>query len=146
MKEQAEKYIADEKQSDNVDFVGHDFFLPQPESARGAAAYLLSLVLHDWPDEKCRVIIKHLVEAMTPRSSILIYGFLLPEPSELQELDESIIYTQDFTMFALLAAKERSLSDTQKLMSSVDDRLVATSVVGPLKHKMAYLIEFKIKE
>jgi hypothetical protein len=146
LKEQADKYIAEEGQSDNVSFVGHDFFLPQPESARGAAAYFLSLVIHDWPDEECRVIVKHIVEAMTPSSTILIYDALLPEPGELLELDESIIYGQDLTMFTLGASKERSLSDMQKLMSSVDDRLVTTSVIGPLTARRSHLIEFKIKE
>jgi hypothetical protein len=146
LKEEAEEYIANEGQSDNVTFVGHDFFLPQPESGRGATAYLLSLVIHDWPDEKCRIIVKHIVEAMTPSSAILIYESLLQEPGELLEYEESVIYSQDITMFNLVAAKERSLSDMRKLMSSVDDRLVLTSVVGPLTLKRIYLIEFKIKE
>jgi hypothetical protein len=145
LKEQAEKYIADGGQSDNVTFVGHDFFLPQPESARGASAYFLSLVIHDWPDEKCRVIVKHIVEAMTPRSAILIYESLLPEPGQLLEYEESMMYTQDLTMFTLVAAKERSLADLQNLMSSVDDRLVVTSVVGPLTTRRSHLIEFKIR-
>jgi 6-hydroxytryprostatin B O-methyltransferase len=146
LKEQAEKYIADEGQSDNVTFVSHDFFSPQPESARGACAYFLSLVIHDWPDEKCRVIIKHIVDAMMPSSAILIYESLLPEPGQLLEYEGSIMYTQDITMFTLVAARERSLSDMQKLMSSVDDRLVVTSVFGPLAMRRTHLIEFKIGE
>jgi hypothetical protein len=145
LKEQAEKYIADEGQSDGVTFVGHDFFQPQPKSARGASAFFLSLVIHDWPDQKCREILKHIVEAMAPSSVILIYESLLPEPGELLEYEESMMYSQDITMFTLVAAKERSLSDMQKLMSSVDDRLVMTSVFGPLTMRRSHLIEFKIR-
>jgi hypothetical protein len=86
------------------------------------------------------------VEAMTPSSAILIYESILPEPGELLEYEESIIYAQDITMFTLVAAKERSLSDMQRLMSSVDDRLVLTSVIGPITMRRSHLIEFKIKE
>src|ERR1700753_3692194 len=89
LKEQADRYIATEGQSSSITFIDHDFFLPQPESARGATAYFLSFIIHDWPDEQCRVIVKHIVEVMTPNSIILIYETLLPEQGELLEYEES---------------------------------------------------------
>lgn len=49
----------------------HDFFTPQP--VRGARAYFMRSVLHDWPDEQCRTILGHLRDAMEPGySKILI--------------------------------------------------------------------------
>lgn len=49
----------------------HDFFTPQP--IRGARAYFMRSVLHDWPDEQCRKILGHLKGAMEPGySKILI--------------------------------------------------------------------------
>lgn len=49
----------------------HDFFTPQP--VKGARAYFMRSVLHDWPDKQCRTILCHLRDAMEPGySKILI--------------------------------------------------------------------------
>ncbi|KAI1329423.1 putative O-methyltransferase [Xylariaceae sp. FL0255] len=49
----------------------HDFFTPQP--VRGARAYFLHAVLHDWSDNKCQMILGYLKDAMEPGySKVLI--------------------------------------------------------------------------
>lgn len=48
----------------------HDFFTPQP--IRGARAYFMRSVLHDWPDEQCRTILEHLRDAMEPDYSRIL--------------------------------------------------------------------------
>jgi len=59
--------------------IGHDFFNPQPESVRGAKAYYLRTVLHDWPDEQASTIIKNIKEVMAEDSILLINENMLPE-------------------------------------------------------------------
>lgn len=54
-----------------IELQSHDFFTAQP--VRGARAYILRMVLHDWADNDCRKILNHLKQAMTPGySKILI--------------------------------------------------------------------------
>ena len=48
----------------------HDFFTPQP--IKGARAYFMRSVLHDWPDESCRRILYHLKDAMEPGYSRIL--------------------------------------------------------------------------
>jgi hypothetical protein len=59
--------------------VGHDFFQPQPESVKGAKAFYLRTVLHDWPQMQASTILKHIVDAMAEDSVILINEVILPE-------------------------------------------------------------------
>lgn len=48
----------------------HDFFKPQP--VKGARAYFLRSILHDWPDEHCQTILVHLKDAMEPNYSRIL--------------------------------------------------------------------------
>lgn len=76
-------------ESKRIELQVHDFFTPQP--IKGARAYFMRSVLHDWPDEQCRKILGHLKDAMDPGySKILIsdcvsaspFCSLVPLPSE----------------------------------------------------------------
>ncbi|KAI1151929.1 S-adenosyl-L-methionine-dependent methyltransferase [Nemania diffusa] len=79
----------------------HDFFTPQP--LRGARAYYLRNVLHDWPDDKCVEILQNIKPAMTAESRILIDEMILPERGAPWRATQ-----QDFIMGACVAAQERS--------------------------------------
>lgn len=59
--------------------VGHNFFGPQPESVRGAKAYYLRTVLHDWPDKQASTIIKNIKDVMVEDSILLLNENMLPE-------------------------------------------------------------------
>lgn len=55
----------------------HDFFTPQP--IKGARAYFMRSVLHDWPDDHCRKILGHIKDVMEPGySRILISDCVRP--------------------------------------------------------------------
>lgn len=46
----------------------------------GVRAYYLRNVLHDWPDDKCRLILSHLASAMTSDySKIILNELVLPD-------------------------------------------------------------------
>ncbi|KAF1998877.1 S-adenosyl-L-methionine-dependent methyltransferase [Amniculicola lignicola CBS 123094] len=63
----------------------YDFFTPQ--RVKGARAYFLHHILHDWSDKYCHLILKNIREAMTPGySKLLIHNLVLPDTgtSEIQ--------------------------------------------------------------
>ena len=81
----------------------------------GARAYYLSNVLHDWPDDKCQLILSNLASAMTPGySKILLNELVLPDQGC------SLVAAQiDINMMANLAATERSEWQWRDLVDSV---------------------------
>ncbi len=83
-------------------------------SSAGARVYYLRNVLHDWPDDMCRLILSHLASAMTPGySKILANELVLPDQGC------GIIAAQvDITMMACVAAEERSETQWHELVDS----------------------------
>ncbi|KAF2481475.1 catechol O-methyltransferase [Neohortaea acidophila] len=55
----------------------HDFFLPQP--VKGAKAYHLRAICHDWSDTMVVKILKHLADAAAKDSKVLIADVVMPE-------------------------------------------------------------------
>ncbi|PWY69613.1 sterigmatocystin 8-O-methyltransferase precursor, partial [Aspergillus sclerotioniger CBS 115572] len=56
---------------------GYDFFTPQP--IRGAKAYMLRTVLHDWPDIQAEIILRRVKDAMDKDSVLFIVEKVIPE-------------------------------------------------------------------
>jgi len=54
----------------------HDFFKPQP--VKNAAAFFLRFVLHDWPAEKAKSILKALRPSATPNTKLIVLDQILP--------------------------------------------------------------------
>lgn len=59
--------------------VGHDFFKPQPDEVKGAKAYYLRMVLHDWPNMQARQILEGIRDVMADDSVVLVHEIILPE-------------------------------------------------------------------
>lgn len=57
----------------------HDFLSEEPCPIQGAKIYYLRNIMHDWNDQYCIKILKHLRQAMAPDSIILIDEIVMPE-------------------------------------------------------------------
>ncbi|KAK7592358.1 hypothetical protein V3481_006978 [Fusarium oxysporum f. sp. vasinfectum] len=91
----------------------HDFLTPQP--VRGARAYFMHNILHDWEDNKASQILKHIADAMEPGySKLLIHESIMNSIKPLAR-----VTTSDITMMACLGAKERTENEWRQLLQSV---------------------------
>ncbi|KAI1843046.1 hypothetical protein JX265_005174 [Neoarthrinium moseri] len=90
----------------------HDFFTEQP--IKGARAYFMRSVLHDWPDDKCRIILKHLKDAMEPGYSRILVSdcIVADERAAWQHL------SLDIFMMALASSQERTAKEWHELVES----------------------------
>ncbi|KAF2999571.1 hypothetical protein E8E14_003746 [Neopestalotiopsis sp. 37M] len=95
----------------------HDLMMPQP--IKGARAYYLRNVLHDFPDHVCQKILEQIKASMTADSVVLIDEMVLPEsnaPSRAAQMD--------MAMLLCLAAKERSVKEWKDLLHSAGFKIV----------------------
>ena len=95
----------------------HNFFSPQP--IKGARAYYMRYILHDWPDEQCRIILRHLKDAMEPG-----YSKILIHECVVADRDASWQHTAlDICMMALFSTQERTEREWRELLDSVGLRV-----------------------
>ncbi|MCJ1401979.1 hypothetical protein MMC11_005196 [Xylographa trunciseda] len=103
---------------EGIQAMSHDFFLPQP--VKGARAYFTHFVMHNWPDEKCRDILRNLMSAMKPG-----YSKIVLNETVLPDMDcPSWFATNDVDMMAILAGLQRSRTQWIELLQSVDLEVV----------------------
>jgi hypothetical protein len=79
---------------------------------------------------------------MREDSSLVLCESILPEPGQLVEYQEGTLRAQDLGMFSFLKARERSLSDLEKLVQTVDSTLKVVKLVGPPATVRNSIIEF----
>lgn len=70
-------------------------------------------IMHDWPDEKCLLILGNLKSAMADESVILIDEMILPEKGTHWRAAQL-----DITMLSCLAALERSKNQWHALIEA----------------------------
>ncbi|MCJ1386377.1 hypothetical protein MMC17_009503 [Xylographa soralifera] len=103
---------------DSVNKLGYDFFTPQP--IKGARAYYMHGVLHDWSDEPARKILRMQTEALKPGySTLLVHDHVIPET-----LAHPHATAYDLTMMVKVAGEERSESRWRELLTSAGYEVV----------------------
>ncbi|KAI9822944.1 MAG: hypothetical protein M1826_000326 [Phylliscum demangeonii] len=101
--------IAQSIPHDGFEKMATDFWTPQP--IKGARAYYLRNIMHDYPDQKCVAILQNIISAMEKRSVILIDEMVMPNRGQHWKATQV-----DVTMMATLAAVERSEKQWYTLM------------------------------
>jgi hypothetical protein len=102
--------------------VDGDFFAGVPS---GADVYLLKKVIHDWPDERARIILANCRAAMPKHARLLLIDFVVPPgngPSYAKFLD--------LLMLVYAGGRERTEAEHRALLASAGlalDRIIPTS-------------------
>ncbi|MCJ1332209.1 hypothetical protein MMC10_008901 [Thelotrema lepadinum] len=107
-----------------VEKMVHDFTTPQP--IKGAKYYYMRIVLHDWADDKCRVILGHIKDVLAPDSTILIDDIVAPNKGVNWQVSQL-----DLTMMMASASRERTESQWQDLFDSAGLKVVKRVVYTP---------------
>ncbi len=106
--DEAEKMIKSQGLGDRCEVVACDFFKSIPS---GSDAYLLSNILHDWPDDLCEKILKNCRNAMNPGAKLLVVEMIIPPGN-----DPSIAKLLDIEMLVITGGKERTESEFKDLL------------------------------
>src|ERR1700748_153921 len=82
------------------------------ERSPGARTYFLHSIIHDYPDDKARIILKHIAAAMKKGySKLIVWDFVLPDKAVPPTL-----IALDWEMMSFYAASERSESQWRRLL------------------------------
>ncbi|RAL10943.1 S-adenosyl-L-methionine-dependent methyltransferase [Aspergillus homomorphus CBS 101889] len=101
----------------SIQVVGYNFFTEQ--KVKGARAYYLHSILHDWPDDTCRRILANLVAAMTPGySKLLVNENVIPDTGAYWETT-----SLDLIMMSV-GSGERTEGQWRGLLESAGLRIV----------------------
>ncbi|KAJ5704304.1 hypothetical protein N7493_011442 [Penicillium malachiteum] len=120
-----------------IEPMAHDFYTEQP--VKGARAYFLHSVLHDWSDETCQLILRRLVDAMTPG-----YSKLLINENVVPDIGAHCQATSlDLIMLADLGARERTEKQWREVIAPTG--LVISKIWTPVNSAES-LIECELKE
>ncbi len=118
---------------ERTEIVVGDFLAGVPE---GGDLYVLSQILHNWPEEQVRRIVSNCYQASQPGGSLLVIDWVLPDGPE-----PSLSHIMDLIMMMSLGGRERTQAEHEALMSSVGYSLVRAT---PLTKGLPYrLLEFQ---
>jgi hypothetical protein len=106
----APKTLTEKGVVDRIDCLGGDFLESVPG---GADSYLLSFVIHDWPDDAARRILGNIAAAGGSGARLLMIEFVVP-PGDTPHMSKMI----DLTMLGMLAGRERPEEDWRELLTS----------------------------
>lgn len=149
--------------SSRITFQAHDFFQPQPARLPGSTApapsvYLLSRVLHDWRDDECVAILRHLVPGMERHGARLwLCERVLPEAAaaaaaggeedggdgkgdgRLPNHVEQQLRAPDLLMLTLFGGGERTMADWARVLARTDARLRVRACRQPLDSVFSFI-------
>lgn len=126
------------RESGRVRFMEHDLFAPQPVDAD---VYFMRMILHDWSDDKCVAILRHVAAALArrPGARLLVMDTVLPQSGEWPAVAERPMRSMDLQMALMTNAKERDFGEFEALFRRADPRLSIRNVVKPLGSLMSLL-------
>ncbi|KAI8666053.1 Methyltransf-2 domain-containing protein [Fusarium keratoplasticum] len=105
---------------ESVQLVEHDFMEEQP--IKGAKAYFMRMILHDYADPTSTQILSRLAEAMSPDSRVLICEMVLPPRVGEADFASAVLDQAVMTM----GGKERTEEGFKKILEAAGLELVHT--------------------
>ncbi|MEU8125283.1 methyltransferase [Spirillospora sp. NPDC049024] len=124
--------------ADRAEIVPGDFFEAVP---KGADAYVLKSVIHDWPDEKAAAILRNCRAAMGPAARVLLLEQVMPE---MVAPESAGIVRNDLNMLVATGGRERTEAEFRELLDGAGLRVV--SQTGPLSETAYHVIEAGIAD
>lgn len=121
---EAPPYLAEHGVADRVEIRTGDAFQEIP---KGGDVYIFSRVLHDWPDEKARLLLRNAREAMSVGGVLLLWEAVVPpggNPSPTKNID--------LVMLFLLGGAERTEAEWRSLLSATGFELVKVTKTGQM--------------
>ncbi|GKT47440.1 O-methyltransferase aurJ [Colletotrichum spaethianum] len=102
-----------------IQFMSADFFKSQ--AVLDAHVYFLRMIIHDWPDQDARIILRNLRAALekNPKARIVIMDTILPPPGSTTLQHEQQLRVRDLMMMQVFNARERELDDWKTLLNDV---------------------------
>jgi len=117
--ERARQQIAARGLAERCEAVGGDFFKEVP---RGADAYLLKHVIHDWNDERATIILENCRRAMPATGKVLIVEGVYP-PRIDQSLAGRAAAANDVNMLVNTGGRQRSEAEFRSLYAAAGFQL-----------------------
>ncbi len=100
--------------ADRCEFVSGSFFEAVPS---GADAYMLKSVIHNWNDERARVILQRCTQAMAGRGKLILVERIIPKRLDPSAVHRAIAL-MDLNMLVVLGARERTEDEYRDLLRS----------------------------
>jgi hypothetical protein len=100
-----------------LDLVATDFFTGVPG---GGDVYVLSRILHDWPDVDAVAILRQCRAAMSERAVLCVLEQVAPDSAGLDPDDQFDLAVKDLNMLVLVGGKERTLAEYARLLAAAD--------------------------
>lgn len=99
--------------ADRVSLVPTDFFEVVPAAGD---AYVLSRILHDWPDREAVAILRACLRAMHPEARLYLIERVVPTDEDMPEEEVLDAATLDLNMLVLVGGQERTLTQYEQLL------------------------------
>ncbi|KAK7014078.1 hypothetical protein VNI00_019427 [Paramarasmius palmivorus] len=136
-------------ESGQVKLEVHDFLTPQPQ--KGPEIFMIKQIMHDWSDEYCVKILKHLRDAATPGTRLLVLESIIPYSCHDPSADDKngipgaapkeapapllanygavneMGYLADIDMFLLFNSQERTVGHFDRLLQSTGWKLTVVN-------------------
>ncbi|MBB5121993.1 methyltransferase [Streptomyces eurocidicus] len=123
---QAAARFAREGLTDRTALETGDFFASAPA---GGDLYMLKSVIHDWDDERCATILRHIRKVVPADGTLLIIEPVLPATVSPEAPD--LTYLSDLNMLVNVGGRERTAADFAGLCAAGGFRLDAITPMPP---------------